>query len=169
MAVEVEEDLTRRNGEHGEDGGGRRRPERIFLLLGLLWLGLAVAILVTQLVTPPKIEIRWVTETEFETAGFNIYRSEAADGEFVQINETLIPSASDPASGSSYQYVDEDVEAGKTYYYRLEDVEYDSSSQQHEVLSRAVPRIESWAVILAAVCALVGVFLLGNQLRRRET
>src|SRR5687768_18527287 len=104
-------------------GGGvdpKRRPERIYLLLSLLWLGLAVAIVITQLVTPPKIEIRWVTETEFETAGFNIYRSESAEGEFVQINERLIASAADPAAGASYSFTDETVEAGKTYYYRLE-------------------------------------------------
>lgn len=151
-------------------GGGevRRRPERVFLLLGLLWLGLAVAIVVTQLVTPPKIEIRWVTETEFETAGFNIYRSEAADGEFVQINERLIASAADPAAGASYSFTDETVAAGRTYYYRLEDVEYDSSRQQHEVLSREVPRIETWAVVLAVGCVVVGLFLLGKEVRKRE-
>jgi hypothetical protein len=154
----------------GTSGGeAKRRPERVFLLLGLLWLGLAVAIVVTQLATPPKIEIRWVTETEFETAGFNIYRSEAADGGFVQINETLIASAADPAAGASYSFTDGAVEAGKTYYYRLEDVEYDSSRQQHEILSREVPRIETWAVALAAGCALVGLFLLGKEWRRRET
>ena len=146
----------------------KRRPERVFLLLGLLWLGLAAAIVITQLVTPPKIEIRWVTETEFETAGFNIYRSESAEGAFVQINETLIASAADPAAGASYEFTDETVEAGKTYYYRLEDVEYDSSRQQHEILSREVPWIEGWAVVLAAGCALVGLFLLSNQLRRKS-
>jgi hypothetical protein len=160
--MEVEGELV------GTSGGGvRRRPERVFLLLGLLWLGLGVAIVVMQLVTRPKIEIRWVTETEFETAGFNIYRSESAEGAFVQINETLIASAADPAAGASYSFTDGTVEAGKTYYYRLEDVEYDNSRQQHEILSREVPRIEMWAVALAVGCAVVGVFLLLNQLRRR--
>jgi hypothetical protein len=56
--------------------------------------------------------------------GFNLYRSTSADGPYVKLNESLIPSQS-PGSvlGATYTWVDEDVEPGITYYYKLEDVE----------------------------------------------
>ncbi len=138
------------------------------LLLGSLWLVLAVATLLIQLLTPPKIEIEWITETEFETAGFNIYRSESAAGEFVKINERLIPSQADAQSGATYLYVDEGVERGKSYYYRLEDVEYDNSTEQHEVLSGATPLVAWWVVALAALSSFIGLFLLFYGLKARS-
>ena len=33
-----------------------------------------------------KVILQWTTESEIDNAGFNLYRSEAEDGEYVKIN-----------------------------------------------------------------------------------
>ena len=77
------------------------------------------------------ITVEWTTETEVDTAGFNIYRSESPDGPFVKLNRQLIPASPDPIVGGSYVYTATDVVPGVTYYYELEDVEFDGDVQRH--------------------------------------
>jgi hypothetical protein len=143
----------------------RTRQNWELFVLGILWFVLGGAILYMQFSRPPIIEIEWVTETEFDTAGFNIYRSTTPEGEFVQINPQLIPGAADPASGDEYVYADSDVQAGETYYYKLEDVEYSGARQQHEVIAGQAPRAEEWALILAAISFVLGIALLATGIR----
>lgn len=69
------------------------------------------------------IIIRWSTETEVDTAGFNLYRSLSAGGPWEKINDRLIPGAPDPLLGGSYVFTDTEVIAGQTYWYELEEVE----------------------------------------------
>ena len=52
-----------------------------------------------------SVTLIWVTETEIDNAGFNIYRA-GADGEFVKINAEMIPAQGTAASGATYQFVD---------------------------------------------------------------
>jgi len=84
--------------------------------------------------------VEWTTESEVETAGFNLYRSENPDGPYVKVNPALIPGASDPLLGGRYVYTDTNVVAGRTYYYKLEDVELDGTTTLHgpiEVMAEA--------------------------------
>jgi hypothetical protein len=69
------------------------------------------------------VRVEWQTVSEVDNAGFNLYRSEAADGEYVKLNAALIPAQGDPAQGASYAFDDTDVVPGTTYYYKLEDVD----------------------------------------------
>jgi hypothetical protein len=69
------------------------------------------------------IVIRWSTETEVNTAGFNLYRALDEDGPWQQINERLIPGAPDPLRGGTYVFTDTEVIAGQAYWYELEEVE----------------------------------------------
>jgi hypothetical protein len=86
-----------------------------------------------------KVTLKWVTESEIDNAGFNIYRAEAEDGEYVKINTSLIPAEGSPTQGASYQYVDENVKNRTTYYYKLEDIDLNGNSTMHGPVS-AVPR-----------------------------
>lgn len=142
-----------------------RRSQFILIVLGALWLALGSYILIQQFSTSRPIRITWVTETEFDTAGFNIYRSTDPNGEFVQINPQLIPSQADPASGASYEYVDDNVEPGQTYYYKLEDVEYTNVRQQHEVIPQEAPQVQFGALFLAAVSFVLGLALITTGIR----
>ncbi len=90
------------------------------LIAALLMLGLiAVAVAGMQ----PGIQIRWVTESELDVTGYNLYRSPEPDGAFRQINPNLLPPAADPFLGAEHFYEDTDVRLGRTYYYELETID----------------------------------------------
>jgi hypothetical protein len=70
------------------------------------------------------VRVTWKTETEMNTAGFNLYRSTSPEGPFDEkVNEQLIPPSADPLTGKEYTYVDATAQAGVTYYYQLQEVE----------------------------------------------
>ena len=141
------------------------QSRRVILGLGIMWIILALVILALQFIVPPKIEVEWETETEIDTAGFNIYRSDSADGDYIRINEQLIPSQSDAVSGATYNFVDDNIERGKTYYYRLEDIEYDNSTQQHDILTGEVVGLNWWTIPLTLFSSVVGIMMVGYGLR----
>ena len=59
----------------------------LFPVLVILFVSLAAS----GCAAPVRVE--WSTETEMNTAGFNLYRGESADGPFdVKVNDQLIPS-----------------------------------------------------------------------------
>ena len=55
------------------------------------------------------IEIRWKQGTEDDLAGYTIYRSDTADGEYTAIKSNL----------KQVNYIDKNVKLGKVYYYKL--------------------------------------------------
>lgn len=63
-----------------------------------------------------KISIRWTLSLELDIAGYNIFRSTSITGDFQKLNKDLI----DP---DSPYYTDEEVEAGKLYFYRVSAVD----------------------------------------------
>ena len=77
------------------------------------------------------IKVEWATASEVDTAGFNIYRSDHPDLEFVQLNHELIPASQQPLTGGIYFYLDEEVIPGNTYYYQLEDVDMNGLVNRH--------------------------------------
>ncbi|MDX1413608.1 MAG: hypothetical protein R3293_05410 [Candidatus Promineifilaceae bacterium] len=150
----------------------RKRFGKLLILVGILWLLLAGALLVYQLIIPSKVEITWQTATEQQTAGFNIYRSTSPDGEFVLINiDKMIDSEGSPISGANYRYIDDGVEAGESYYYVLEEIEYDSTSNRYkeDMFMYSVPDVSWWAVILTAGSAIIGMVILMAGLREERT
>ncbi len=78
-----------------------------------------------------RIKIEWETETELDNAGFNIWRSEEKDGEYVRINPYFIPAEGEAGFGAQYSYTDYDVQNGKIYFYKLEDVDTSGKSAFH--------------------------------------
>ena len=137
-----------------------KRVIPILAILGVLWVVFGITLLILQLALPAKIEILWETETEFDTAGFNIYRSDDINGSYQQLNEKLIPGAEDAASGGDYSYVDTDVCKGSTYYYQLEDVELDSTTSLQEPLAATAPSISAFVIGLSVAAIIIGIFML---------
>jgi hypothetical protein len=68
--------------------------------------------------------LSWTTGAEYNHAGFNLYR-EAADAGRVKVNDALI------VGKSPYRFVDDAVEAGKSYKYYLEDVDLNGKGTLH--------------------------------------
>ena len=77
------------------------------------------------------ILLTWQTGTEIDNAGFNLHRAKTADGPYIKINPTLIPAQGSPLFGADYTYIDNAIQAGETYYYKLEDIDIHSLSTLH--------------------------------------
>lgn len=89
----------------------------------ILLAALLVAALVLGGCTAP-VRVTWKTETEMNTAGFNLYRGLSPEGPFdTKVNDALIPPSTDPLTGGDYSYIDRTAQAGVTYYYELQEVE----------------------------------------------
>jgi hypothetical protein len=84
-----------------------------------------------------EVLLQWETATELDNAGFYIQRGSTRNGNYQRISGFL-PTESDGLSGASYEYTDEDVVNGTTYWYRLESVDYANTSEFSEPVS-AVP------------------------------
>jgi hypothetical protein len=93
----------------------------------------------TAIPSDRKVILEWTTESEIDNAGFNLYRAESEDGEYVRINISLIPAEGSATQGVSYQFVDEGVKNRTTYYYKLEDIDLNGKSTMHGPAS-ATPR-----------------------------
>jgi hypothetical protein len=87
-----------------------------------------------------KVTLIWETATEINNAGFNILRAESENGEYVQINKSLIPAQGTATQGSSYMFVDTEAANRMTYYYKLEDIDLNGSSTMHGPVN-ATPRL----------------------------
>jgi len=86
------------------------------------------------------VTLQWSTESETDNAGFNLYRSEKENGEYIKINSTLITAQGSSTQGVFYEFVDSNVQNRKTYFYKLEDVDLSGKQTMHGPVS-ATPRL----------------------------
>jgi len=110
--------------------------------------------------------VEWSTASELDTAGYNIYRSESAEGDFMKLNQQIIPSSADPWVGSDYSYQDENTVPGVTYYYLLEDVGLDGATNRHgpvEITATAGGGLETALAIVLLVVACGGLWVSVRQ------
>ena len=82
-----------------------------------------------------KVILEWTTESEFGNTGFNLYRAESEDGNYIKINPSLIPAEGSPTQGAMYQFIDKKVKNRKTYWYKLEDIDLKGTSTMHGPVS----------------------------------
>ena len=77
------------------------------------------------------VRLEWKTAEEINNAGFNVLRSRSSAGRYEKINRQLIPGRRD----GQYVFVDDRVEAGGRYYYKLEDIALDGQVTLHGPVS----------------------------------
>jgi hypothetical protein len=87
-----------------------------------------------------KVIVQWSTESETDNADFNIYRSESETGNYTKINPALIPAQGSSTQGASYEFTDNNVQNRKTYWYKLEDIDFSGVATMHGPVS-ATPRL----------------------------
>jgi hypothetical protein len=85
------------------------------------------------------VKLEWVTTSEVDNAGFNIYRAKAENGPYEKISDSLIAGAGTTTAGAAYVFIDENVKNRKTYYYKLEDMDLNGATTMHGPES-ATPR-----------------------------
>jgi hypothetical protein len=93
------------------------------LILSLLTFLVIAGLLAFTSWQGSQLTVLWATESELDIIGFNLYRAESADGDYVKVNDSLIPPAADPFIGGEHRYVDGNVTWGVTYYYKLETID----------------------------------------------
>jgi hypothetical protein len=88
--------------------------------------------------TPSRdgILVTWETTSEIDNWGFNIYRTDSADGPTLRLNDTMIPSrAPGSPGGAAYAYLDSTVVNGVLYYYFVEDIDIYGQPTRHGPVS----------------------------------
>jgi len=77
------------------------------------------------------VELTWVQDDYDTLMGYNVYRSESKDGNYVKLNTVVIPS-------DENLFLDENAEPGKTYWYTFTVVFTD--------LSESIPSGKTYAI-----------------------
>jgi hypothetical protein len=80
------------------------------------------------------VTLSWRTESEVNNIGWDIYRSETANGTFVKINEKLIEGRGNSAMPFDYQYRDKTAVKKRTYYYYLENIDVEGNREKSPVV-----------------------------------
>ena len=84
------------------------------------------------------VRIDWITTSEADVQGFNIYTTTDPEGEYVQINEEMIPGQGSAEAGASYEYADMEAVSGMENHYLLESIDGEGGYQLHGPVS-AIP------------------------------
>ncbi|MFC1898643.1 T9SS type A sorting domain-containing protein [Candidatus Cloacimonadota bacterium] len=88
--------------------------------------------------------LNWVTESETDNLGFNLYRSENSNGyednDYIQINATLIEGMGTTSQPTNYSFADEypNIE-GHTYWYWLQSVSVINELELYGPVSIEIP------------------------------
>jgi hypothetical protein len=84
-------------------------------------------------------QLTWLTLSETDNFGFNLGRAPLETGPFARVNEVLIPGAGTTSTPHTYGYLDETVQPGTIYWYRLEDVSLSGDRSFHGPIEVFVP------------------------------
>lgn len=85
-----------------------------------------------------RVVVTWETVSEFNNAGFNLYRGLLDDGSDRALLASVPSQAPGSAQGAAYTFEDAAVEAGQTYWYWLEDVDLNGVTTLHGPVSATV-------------------------------
>jgi len=138
----------------------------------LLISGFIIGVKTLRNFNQATIVVEWSTASELETVGFNILRSEIEDGSFKQINNHTISSSNDPLTGGEYIFEDQDVVAGETYYYKLEEIENNGGKNQHGPIIQKATNSTFVNLLLSVILLLSSglyAWLLYNPKKNQET
>ncbi len=78
-----------------------------------------------------QVLLKWGTNSESNNYGFQVYRSADADGPYQLLSQEIIQGAVNSTEHREYSYLDEQVEANKTYYYKLADLDREGGVRFH--------------------------------------
>jgi hypothetical protein len=88
-----------------------------------------------------EIRLRWKARTEENVYGYLVYRAAQRAGPYQRLGESVVRTVKDgdDKDTDGYQFIDRDVEPGKTYYYYLDAVSRSGIKQRFSgVLSRKI-------------------------------
>ncbi len=65
---------------------------------------------------------KWSTASELENFGFDVYRGDSEEGEFVRLTQSPIQGAGTSDEPHSYSYRDDSIDPCKDYWYYVESI-----------------------------------------------
>jgi hypothetical protein len=68
------------------------------------------------------VTLNWTTQSELNSAGFHIQRSENPNGPFEKVSASMIPGQGTCSSLHDYSFTDPNVKWDKTYYYQIHEI-----------------------------------------------
>lgn len=77
------------------------------------------------------ILLHWITASETENYGFQLWRADSEQGHYVKVTSELIEGAGTTSSEHRYEFLDTDVTKGATYFYKLQDIDYSGKVAWH--------------------------------------
>lgn len=88
------------------------------------------------------VQLKWHSLTELNVIGFNVLRAKSANGAYAPVNSGLI-GAKTPGQANSnrYTFTDGSVSAGQTYYYRLQVIHRDNSTDSGDAVKVTVGNV----------------------------
>lgn len=84
------------------------------------------------------VTIAWRTESEVETAGFNVLKTRDPNGEYRRINASLIPARGEGPFGAAYSFLDRNVGADDIIYYKIEELLRDGRTETGSPFSAVI-------------------------------
>ncbi len=94
-----------------------------------------------------KVTLNWSTASEVNNQGFNVYRKNNATQNWQQLNADLIPGQGNSSQETNYTFVDERVNAGATYIYKLESVSMTGLRVEEKTIEVAIPVPTDYALL----------------------
>jgi hypothetical protein len=79
-----------------------------------------------------KATLIWRSESEVDNVGFAIYRSESADKGYTKI--AFVIGSQDSETPNDHEFVDQQVQPGRTYYYYLEDISLSGERKKSHII-----------------------------------
>jgi hypothetical protein len=101
-----------------------------------------------------RLEVTWITATEIDNAGFNLYRGTAKGMWSTRLTEELIPARGNEVQGATYTFTDYAAAPGVVHYYWLEDVDLYGKSSMHGPVGAAAASAEEGEVTIPDVVSL---------------
>lgn len=84
--------------------------------------------------------IRWGTASESNNYGFDVYRGDSADGPFTRLTERPIEGGMESDVPRQYQFVDDTIAQGVTYYYYVEAISLDNVRERFTPIQASKPK-----------------------------
>ena len=96
------------------------------LIVGLCFLGPAPA----EESEGKFNRVKWVTGSEVNNFGFDVFRGDNEEGPFVKVNSNTIAGAGTSDTPNRYEFIDDTIEEGKAYWYYVESISMDGGREK---------------------------------------
>ncbi|HFE63560.1 MAG TPA: hypothetical protein ENK14_03985, partial [Caldithrix sp.] len=80
-----------------------------------------------------QVRLEWVTESEVQNVGFDILRSTEKNGDYSKI--AFVEGQFSNNTRTEYEYIDQEVVNGTTYWYKLVDVNINGVRTEHSIVN----------------------------------